>query len=308
MKVVVTGATGFVGKWLVSQLLEQQDQVAIIIRDKSRIPQEWKKKVYIVEEDLQRLEYLSSDDFCDCREGIFFHLGWAGTSGEMRMNVAQQMENVRITCEAVKLAKRLKCTRFVYAGSIMEYEAMEYIPTDGSVPAMGNIYSVMKLTADFCAKILSTQENIDYINVVISNIYGAGEYSSRFINRTLLKMIKNETIPLTHGNQLYDFIYVSDAVKAIIIAAKFGEKNSVYYVGNEKQYTLKSYVLQMRELLESESQLLFGAIPYNGPMLTYKEFETEKIGQLGFVPSVSFAEGIKYTQTWLTEEKCEYIF
>lgn len=308
MKAIVTGATGFVGKWLVSQLLEQQDEVTIIVRDTSKIPLEWNKRVNIIEEDLRRLEDLGAEVFSDCSGGFFYHLGWTGTSGQTRTDITQQMENVRITCEAVKLAKRLKCTRFVYAGSIMEYEAMEYVPANGSAPAMGNIYSVMKLTADFCAKILAIQESIDYINVVISNIYGAGECSPRFINSTLMKMINDEVIPLTHGNQLYDFIYVSDAVKAIIMAAKLGEKNSVYYIGNAEQHPLKSYVLQMKEILNSESQLLFGEIPFNGPMLTYKEFETNKIGQLGFVPSVSFAEGIKRTQTWLMEGKCEYLF
>lgn len=70
------------------------------------------------------------------------------------------------------------------------------------------------------AKIVSVNAEIEYINVIISNIYGAGEESERFFNTTLRKMMNHEKIPLTHGEQMYDFIYVSDAVRAIILAGK----------------------------------------------------------------------------------------
>ena len=41
MRAVITGATGFAGKWLVKELLEQNDEVTVVVRDKNNLPDEW---------------------------------------------------------------------------------------------------------------------------------------------------------------------------------------------------------------------------------------------------------------------------
>ena len=306
MKAVVTGATGFVGRWLVEELLHQKDDVTILVRDKERVPKRWEGKLHVVESSLDRAAMLHRVDFPAGDADIFFHLAWEGASGgSQRADSKLQLKNVQYACDMVELARRLHCSRFVNAGSIMEYEAMQYIPENGAVPGMGNIYSTAKLAADFMAKAASVHAGLEYINVIISNIYGAGEYSERFFSTVLWKMVHHEKIPLTHGEQLYDFIYASDAAKAIALAAQKGEKNTAYYIGNPTQYPLKHFVLQMKDVLESRSELLFGEVPFRGAMLTYKEFDTCKLGQLGFQPEIDFLKGIKLTKEWMGGEKAE---
>ena len=302
MKAVITGATGFVGDWLVKELLKQNDEVTVIVRDKKRLKTEWNTSVKVVEASLDQIATLDISDFKNEKVDIFFHFAWAGTSGNERGDVKLQLKNVEATCNAVELATRLGCKRFVNAGSIMEYEAMQNISLDGAKPGMGNIYSIAKMTADFMAKAVATKEEIEFINVIISNIYGAGERSARFLNTTLRKMLKGESIAMTHGNQPYDFIYVTDAVKAIVLSAKKGEANSTYYIGNTKQQPLRKYILQMKAVLESESEILFGKVPLTGIMLTYKEFDTKKLERMGFIPEVSFEEGIIRTRDWILEK------
>lgn len=306
MKVVVTGATGFVGKWLVRELLTQGDEVTVIVRNCKRVPEEWNGKVQVVEASLDQLSQLLPQNFVWKTADIFFHMAWAGTSGMERADSVLQLKNVQAACDAVRLAKQLQCNRFVNAGSIMEYEAMQFIPQKGTLPGMGNIYSTAKLTADFMAKTVATKEEMDYINVIISNIYGAGERSARFLNTTLRKMINNEVIPLTHGRQLYDFIYASDAARGIVLAGKKGEKNAAYYIGNSSQRPLKEFILEMYDTIKSESELLFDKVPLTGAMLTYEEFDTKGLKKLGFVPEVSFDEGVLLTRDWILEEENEH--
>ncbi|MCI8483284.1 MAG: NAD(P)-dependent oxidoreductase [Lachnospiraceae bacterium] len=303
MKVVVTGATGFVGKWLVNELLSQRDDVTIIVGDIKKVPEEWKNVLDIVEASLEQISGLNPADFPQREAEILFHLAWRGVSGKERADNEIQLENVQFTCDTVRLAEKLHCRRFVHAGSIMEYEAIKYIPTVNAEPGVGNIYSIAKLTADLMAKTIAVNAGMEYINLIISNIYGAGEHSERFFNTTLKKMMNHQPIPLTHGRQLYDFIYASDAVRAMILAGKKGEKNSEYYIGNTRQYPLKEFVLQMKETLESQSELLFGQVPLKTAMLTYHEFDTARIETLGFKPEVDFVQGIKMTKEWMMEER-----
>lgn len=302
MKVIVTGATGFVGKWLVDKLLEQKDDVAVIVRDKKRIPKEWEPDVHVVEASLESYESLDKNSFPWKTADIFFHLAWAGTAGVKRADVTLQLQNVKASCEAVKFASAMKCRRFVNAGSIMEYEAMNGISVDDANPSLGCIYSTAKLAADFMAKTIAVSEHLSYINVIISNIYGAGESSPRFLNTTLKKMLKDEEIPFTAGTQMYDFIYVTDAVNAVIEVARKGEDNSSYYIGNSNQRPLKEFVLEMRDVLHSKARLLFGEIPMSGTPLTYQEFDTTKLERMGIIPEVTFARGIELTRDWILEE------
>ena len=308
LKAVVTGATGFVGKWLVNELLRQGDDVTVIVREEKRISEEWKEKVHIVISSLEQLSELDINSFYLEKIDVFFHLAWAGTSGMERADIALQLKNVQAAYDAVKLAAKLQCKRFVNAGSIMEYEAIQYIAKDGSLPGMGYIYSTAKLTADFMAKTAAVQEKMGYNNVIISNIFGAGEYSARFFNTTLRKMLKSERIPLTCGNQLYDFIYVSDAVKAIILVGKKGEKNVSYYIGNETQKPLKQFVIEMKEVLKSDSELVFGEIPFTGAMLSYHEFDVAAVASLGFHPEITFKQGVILTKDWMVNERNEIKF
>lgn len=299
MHAIVTGATGFVGKSLVSQLLEDKKKVTVIVRDKKKVPAEWLDHVSIIECSLDNLKNLSIVNMEPA--DTFYHFAWSGTSGMERADVTLQLKNVENTVDAVRLAKKLNCTRFVNAGSIMEYEAVKYATADEEKLGMGNIYSTAKLSADFMAKIVATKEEIAYINVIISNIFGVGEKSDRFLNTTLKKMLRNEIIPLTHGNQIYDFIYVSDAIKAIVLAGECGKANCSYYIGNDQQYPLKEFVLKMKEILKSSSELQFGKVPLNAETLNYKEFDTAKLARLGFRPQITFEEGIRKTTEWMVE-------
>lgn len=306
MEVVVTGATGFVGRWLVDELLRQGDGVTVIARDKERIPDRWRGKVPVIEASLEGYEELKKESFPKRGYDILFHLAWEGSSGSRRSDIQLQMQNARYTCDAVQLASMLQCSRFVYAGSIMEYEAMQGIPREGSRPGVSSIYSTAKLAADFMAKALAAEKEILYINAVISNIFGPGEHSARFLNTTLNKMLQNEDIQLTHGRQLYDFIYARDAARAIVLAGKAGNGYTAYYIGNVRQKQLKEFVLQMKDAIGSRSRLLFGHVPFYGVLMDYKRIDTGNIARLGFVPEVGFPEGIRLTSNWIQGEENGY--
>ena len=302
MRAIITGATGFIGQWLVKELYQAGFDMTAIIRSLENVPDTWKGNIDIIKCDMIYYKELQKYHFQFDNYDYFFHLAWAGTSGMDRADYSLQLQNSYVACEAVSLAKRLSCRRFINLGSIMEYEAMAYVPRDGAEPLAGYMYSISKLTADLMAKTLAVRENIDYINIIISNIYGVGEKSARFLNQLLRKMISNQRIPLTTAEQLYDFIYVTDAVKGIVLAAQKGKSCSSYYIGNQTPRPLKQYILQAKEVLKSDSELAFGEVAFKGAALTYKEFDTHKLHGMGFKIEIPFKKGIQITGEWIKQE------
>lgn len=294
MKVVVTGATGFLGTWLVRELVSQGYEVIAIGRDLARMPEEWLKdnRIECAEYSKEALSKRTAD--------IFFHFAWSGTAGDARADETVQLSNVKLACEAVKVAKAMGCKRFVHAGSLMSYEVVNSFSSENFIPGKNRVYSIGKLTAEYMSKTIAIAEKIEYVNVIISNVYGVGERSTRFINATVKKMLSNETIPLTIGTQPYDFIYVSDAVKAIILVAEKGQNLGNYYIGNSKQIPLREFVERMYKALESKSDLQFGAVPKEAIQLDYDKLDTERLErELGFIPEVPFEEGINRLSEWL---------
>lgn len=292
MKVVVTGASGFVGSELIKELLHQKHDVIAVVRNKNLVKNIFSEEVRIIECPFEEYGLLSSK--IDENIDVFFHFAWAGTSGDIRGNVEAQMKNVIFTKEAVEQAKACNCKRFVYAGSIMEYEAREYLSQNACKPGRGYIYSTAKLSADYIARIMTQDLKMRYVNVVISNIYGSGEKSQRFLNSIVRKMLAHETIELTEGKQLYDFIYISDAVRAIALAGCYGEQADIYYIGNQQQKPLRDFVEVAKETLSSNSKLKYGAITFNGPYLSYNEIDTSILkNEFDFEPTITFEAGIE---------------
>ena len=291
-RIVIWGGAGFVGRHLVEHL-KGRHHVTVIERSVDMVPASWKQEdgiLVVGQEDIDKLE----------QADVMYFLAWNGTSGDLRGDVDVQLANIRLACSAVEAAAKLHCQRFVYAGSIMEYEAIEFLNKDGNVPGLNYLYSASKLTADYYAKILANSLGIVYCNALISNIYGPGEVSQRFVVTMCRRLMNHEDIALTEGTQLYDFIYISDAVEALSCIGTAGKSNCTYYIGNKEQKPLRQYIEQMKELLGSRSKLQFGAVGFSGVALTYKEFDTHKLyDELGFQCKVGFAEGISKTADWL---------
>lgn len=297
MKAVVTGATGFLGTHLVEELISQGYEVIAVGRDISKMPEEWRKdnRIECVEYSVEILSKMQAD--------VFFHLAWSGTAGNDRADVSMQLDNVKLACEAVTVAKAMGCKRFVHAGSLMSYEVVNSFSNEKFIPGKARVYSIAKLSAEYMSKTIAIAEQIEYVNVIISNVYGVGERSARFINSTVKKILSNETIPLTAGTQQYDFIYVTDAVKAFILVAEKGQNLANYYIGNSKQIPLREFVERMYKVLDSSSELQFGVVPMEAIVLDYNELDTGRLErELGFVPQVSFEEGIKRLSDWLKME------
>lgn len=303
-KAIVTGANGFVGSNLTKELLRNGYIVYAVVRSRQsnmdRVPQGEKVHFIFCDlKDIETLPVLLQGEKAD----IFFHFAWKGTVGNARGDYELQLKNVKYACDAVSAAVQLGCKRFVFAGSIMEYEAKEYLSRSNIKAERGYFYRIAKLTADYMIKVQAFESGIEYINCLISNIYGIGEKSGRFIDKTIRKLLNKEKLLFTSGEQYYDFIYIADAVKAILIVSEKGIPGTEYYIGCDKFRKLKEYIVDMRDIVEPTAELHFGVLDYNGPFLDYREIETDRLSRVfGFQPEISFEIGIQMTKEWIEEK------
>ena len=88
---------------------------------------------------------------------------------------------------------------------------------------------------------------IEFIPVIITNIYGVGEKSARMIYTSINKLVHKEHCSFTAGYQTYDFIYITDAINSIIAVAEKGKAFNRYYIGSGEPKPLREFLQRRAE-------------------------------------------------------------
>lgn len=299
--VIVTGANGFVGSHVVKELI--QNGIHVLAMDlpgnNGNLPQSdlvefMGVDIFHLADQVPQIEANKYD--------TFFHFAWVGSAGPARMDCELQMKNALCTVECVKIAKKLGCQRFVCAGSIMEQEVISAVFEAGNRPGMGYVYGMGKLTAHCMCKSVAAAEGIDLVWAIITNAYGEGERSPRFVNTTIRKIIHGEALQFTAATQNYDFVHVCDVARAFRLIGENGKPFCEYVIGSGNARPLKEFIIEMKEVLAPDAQLVFGDIPFTGVNMPLEAFSSKRTEEdCGFRPEISFAEGVKRTMAWLKE-------
>ncbi|MGN0588628.1 MAG: NAD-dependent epimerase/dehydratase family protein [Ruminiclostridium sp.] len=300
--VIVSGANGFIGKTLVNSLLKKDYEVVAIdvCFDGALIDNEKVTCINVTDKEISELkkEIPPYDYVC------FFHLAWTGTSGPSRTDYAVQLNNVKLTCDYIRLCSEIGCKRVIYASSINEMETYEYLQSDDIEPSGGYIYGSGKLAAHLMGETVAKLNDIEFIPVIITNIYGVGEKSARMIYTSIKKLIHKEHCSFTSGYQTYDFIYITDAINSIIAVAEKGKPFNRYYIGSGEPKPLREFLLEMRDIVDPDAEIGLGDIPFKGINISYDQFDLKKVEKdTGYINKIPFAQGIKMTADYIRGEQ-----
>ncbi len=299
MKIVVTGAAGFIGKKLVNLLTANGHEVIGI--DICEKPDAIKGNVEWITGSLEKAsdyrELLQDADVC-------FHLAWAGNSGDGRGSFELQLNNINMSVKWLNFLKEINCKRFVGVGTLAEYDIEAYIPKDGATPNITAEYAIAKMSAFYFTKTECNRLGIGHVWCRLSNTYGEGNTTGNFINFASKVMLSGQRAAFTEAKQMYDFMYVDDTVKALMMAGISGKSNCSYYLGSGKPRELKQYIYILRDTIDPNIELHLGEVPFNGVSLPKEAFDTSKLYEdTGFVPDVEFEAGIKKTIDWMKEQR-----
>lgn len=288
-----------IGMALINKCIQDQIQVlAICHRGSSgicHIPQS--SYVRVVEADLSEISQLSGS--IEDKYDVFYHFAWAGTTGKARNDMYLQNENIKFTLDAVELASQLGCNVFIGAGSQAEYGRFEGRLTPDTPVFPENGYGMAKLCAGQMSRIRCRELGIRHIWVRILSVYGPYGRAD-MISQTLRKMLAGQKAEFTPGEQVWDYLYSGDAARAMLLLAQKGKSGKVYVLGSGEARRLREYIEVMAkeaaDFTGRESAIAFGEVPYGENQVMFLSADLEELCKdTGFVPEVSFAEGIRET-------------
>lgn len=303
-RAIVNGATGFIGSYLVKELLDNHYTVLAIIREDStnvnRLINDSNLKT--ISCNLNNLQYLNLQD--EDPYDYFFHMAWEGVSGDLQMDYHIQMSNIQSSLSAMDFAKRMGCQRFIAAGSIHEIECNKEMAGNEEIVFQGHAYKIAKLAAHYYCKLYASKIGIDFLWPLLTNTYGAGESSPRLINSIIRQLLEEQEPALTQADQLYDFIYITDAVRAYRFIAERGISYRNYIIGSGNIIPLREYLQVLRNIVNPSILLGFGKHQFKGIYLTIEDlYNDHLLVDTDFKIDITFSQGIKLTRDWIVNSK-----
>ncbi len=302
MKAVISGATGAIGMALIRALVERGDSVLVLCRGDSprgdRIPEHpLVTKAICGLSDMQAFMPAEGEHY-----DVFFHFAWAGTTGAARNDMPLQNDNVRYTLDAVSLAERMGCHTFIGAGSQAEYGRVEGRLTAETPAFPENGYGMAKLCAGQMSRVMCEAKGLRHLWARILSVYGPYDGVGSMVMSTLRRLKDGEKPSFTAGEQIWDYLYCDDAAAALLAMAERGVHGKVYCLGSGDPRPLKEYITAIRDAAAPGAALGLGEVPYSDKQVMYLCADiTELTADTGFVPKVSFADGIARTVAWYNE-------
>ena len=291
MKIIITGASSFIGKALIQTLYTQGHEITAVFRTSPETGIFPPVGERFLTQTLSMAEYPMITGQYDA----FIHLAWAGIRGPERMDAQLQANNVRYSLATLDAAVRTGCKQYMFAGSQAEYS----VPTASNTvvqTASATDYGSGKLAffsqaSDFCAT-----HGLRLTVPRLFSVYGENDYPGSLVISTLRRMLANEDCPLTTCEQLWDFLYIGDVVEAMVSLLTHSNAEGVYDIGYGVLKPLKTYILEMAAVTQTKSRLLFGAIPAKHITAIPRCPRIDAIrNATGWQPKTTFCEGILQT-------------
>lgn len=303
-RVVITGATGFIGKALSLKLLKQGIKVYAIDIDQQKL-NELKRYGDVVTIEAKFQDYEKIDNKFNEEIDVFYHFAWNGVFGQAFEDYELQLLNAKYCADALMLARKLGCKKFVLAGTSNEYTINKYLTQDYFEPRFTCIYSTAKVAAEMICKTLAYNYGIEYNSGLIAMVYGEGNFSKMLPNIVIDNLMKGIRPKLIEGHHPYDMIYIDDVVEAFYRIGKSGVNMKSYYIGHRKTKAFKDVMTEIKNILNPEMKLVFGE--YKGTTdIDYSHIDLEALYlDTGFECTSDFKTSILRTAQWIKEMKAE---
>lgn len=289
---IVTGATGFIGTHLCSELLKNDIKVTGLVRKDSR--------------NMKRLQDVSlvwcgMDDY-DSFEGekadTFYHLAWEGATGIGRDDEELQTKNIARTMKALKVAKRLGCRRFVALGTVYE-NLVPQILTD-SQHRKPDFYLLAKQSSHHICMKLSEKLDIEFVWATIFQPIGRYIKKEQVMTYAIASLLSGEPPEFGPAMEPYDITAVEDIAYGLRLLGECRLTRKEYYIGSDSPMLMKEYLKRARKVLGVDTELKIGARADDGLRFSYDWYDISPIKKdTGYSIHVGFEQAVVNVAEWV---------
>ncbi|MCF2674258.1 NAD-dependent epimerase/dehydratase family protein [Fusobacterium varium] len=298
-KILITGATGFIGRNLIEKLHDSNYEIlALILEEKekniipdvecilwSRFLDEKNEEVY----SLNRKKIKHVD--------VVIHLASYGVDPKDNDINLMIDSNVNLTKNLLMSLKKINCKKIIFTGSGFEYGDKGKIKLNEDMYLDPfSIYGATKASSFLIGKKICETLNINFINLRLFNIFGEYEAKNRLLPQLIFNSLEEKKLNFTTGEQIRDYLYIKDVVKAYEIILKLNLfDNEIYNICSSEEISIRNFIEKAAKVLNiSFSKLNFGAISTRKEEAMYIVGDNNKfVNKTGWKNKFTLEEGIE---------------
>jgi nucleoside-diphosphate-sugar epimerase len=295
-KVLVTGATGFIGAPVCRRLVENGAKVYAVSRSRQK-------------STTGQLSWIQADpaELCAIREvyknirpDVVFHFAGVSTAATNLDLVTPTFHSqVASTVYLLSCAAEFGCSRFVITGSLTE-PTLEHV-------GPGSPYAAAKWASTVYGQMFYRLYKTPVVIVRPFMTFGPGQSEGKLVPYVTLSALRGESPKLSSGQWQADWVYIDDVVAGFIAAgATPGTDGLIIDLGSGALTSVRDVVQRIIALTGDKVKPIFGASP-DRPFEQIRVADTQyAYATLGWKPRVSLSEGLERTILWLRQQVNEY--
>lgn len=300
-RVLITGASGFVGAAVTRELVRQGRDVAALLRptsDTRRIEAQL-GKIQVIRGDLRGLDVVAPQ-IRSFRPEAVLHLGWEGVKGSER-NAPVQADNVPASVSLYQLSEECGAQTFVGMGSQAEYGPASGKLDESARTQPTTVYGAAKLSTCLLLERTAAASGRSFSWLRLFSSYGPGDDPSWLLQYLARSLLTRQRPALTAAQQVWDYIHVDDVAGAVI-AAMDSKVHGVFNLGSGQAHKLEHIITTLRDLIDPALPLGFGELPYRPDQVMHLEADISKLtAATGWVPTIALDAGLQQVVSWLRE-------
>lgn len=293
-RVLVTGATGFIGSHCLAPLLQRGYEVHAVSTKSGAIAEPsivWHQTDLLDGSSCERL-------MTTVKPTHLLHLAWYVVPGKL-ISSDLNFDWVRSSIELLRLFQRQGGRRVVMSGSSYEYDwNYGYCHEMRTPTAPNTIYGACKHALDVMVQAFCQAHGVSHAWPRIFFLYGPKEHPDRLVSSVIRSVLQGQEARCSHGKQIRDYLHVQDVAEALVSVLDSGIEGAVN-IGSGTAVTLREMIVTIGRILGREDLLKLGAIPSRANDAPLVVADVERlINEVKWQPRFSMEEGLKQTIEW----------
>ncbi|MFB3923207.1 MAG: NAD-dependent epimerase/dehydratase family protein [Terriglobia bacterium] len=299
MRVLVTGAAGFIGSHVTRHVVQEGHEVTAVI-----LPGESTGRLTDL---IARLSVVPLDlrdsgavrEFLDkLRPELALHLAWYAVPSKY-WTAPENLDCVTMTINLARALSEVSCRRLVAAGTCAEYDwDYGFLSEDTTPLRPRTLYGVCKNATRAILESFCPPAGLSFAWTRFFHLYGPGEPQERLVPSVIRALLRGETARCSSGRQIRDFMHVRDVASAVWAVA-VSQLSGAVNVGSGVPSSLRSIVEIIAGILGGKRAVEWGAIaedPQEPPLLVA---DVRKLfRETGWRPALTLEDGLRETVTW----------
>lgn len=299
MRVLLTGATGFVGSQVARVLLDARCEVSALVRPgacRDRIA-EVEDRLSVIEGDLASLA--DPVRLGDLALDACIHLAWYAEPGRYLHAVPQNTASLRASLDLVEALASAGCRRLVATGTCAEYgRPTAGVPLPESTPIRpGTPYARAKTAFQLAAQDVAAEAGMGFAWARLFFLYGPREQPERIVPSAIRACLRHQPFPATAGGQVRDYLHVADAASALWAVAASDLEGPVN-VCSAEGVTLREVLESVEVATASPGTIGFGEVPYGAAEWMWMVGDNARLSATGWRQNLALDAGVADAVAW----------